>query len=94
LDTSYPGPQPHLHLALYEMQVHNLPPLDDALMEAYNNHIDGPLPVFAEAVVVAATEADALELAKAYVGDRAGYANNAQIPTAEGTINTQRCSCH
>ena len=65
-------------------QVYKLPEPDPAVLAEYMNAADGAPQSLIEAAVCARNEEDATALCKAFVGDREGYANVGQFPSAEG----------
>jgi hypothetical protein len=66
------------------LQVYGLEPPSPEVLASYQHHLSGPIPSFVGAVVTADTREAAVDLATAYVGDRAGYANTSAIPTIAG----------
>ena len=68
---------------LLAVQVYNTPPLEEAIVRQYEN-LDGAPDVLLENAVSARSSVDAEAMAQAFVGDRAGYTGNNNMPTAEG----------
>ena len=70
--------------ALHLCEVYNRPPPDPQVIRDYMNLGPSDIPrTFVEAAITARNEEEAKLLAKTFVGDREGYANTNQMPTAE-----------
>lgn len=65
--------------------MYNLPPPDAADLAAYEK-LDGVPECLLQNAISATTEDQAKALARAFVGDRNGYANNRDMPPEEGDL--------
>lgn len=70
--------------AIHLSTVYKLPAPDPNILRQYTDLEPGEVPrSMMDAAVFARNDDDAAKLANAYIGDREGYANAAQMPTAE-----------
>ena len=71
-------------MSLLEPQVRKLPPPPQSVLQQYLN-LGTAVPESLRAACVTAKSKEEVEaLAKAFTGDRAGYVNTGDFPTAEG----------